>query len=391
MASLAICAFSAATLTLRMGIMSQNPNPAPPRTARRKLALTATLVVAAIGGLYLYDTQRKAATAAQAASAGNAAPVPVVVAPARAATLSATLQAIGTVVAEQQVLVAPEVAGRVTAIHFASGQQVAAGLPLVQINDGPVRRELERHRASAALAQANLDRAKRLLGQTMSRAEYEQHAALHAETKAQVAQGEEDLAQRLVRAPFAGTLGLRLINLGQYVEAGTPIATLTDTRVLHVDFTLPDRHAAALRLGLDVSVASDGGGQPPLAGKLSVIDPQIDADNRALRVRATLAPDAEGRLWPGAYAQVRVSLPAGPATLTVPAEAVQSTLSGDTLYAVRNDDPARVRLVPVRTGASQDGKVTLSSTDLRDGDLVVIAGQINLHDGAAIRPRLAGE
>ncbi len=371
--------------------MSQIPNPAPPRTARRKLALTATLVLAAIGGLYLYDTQRKAAAAAQAASADDAAPVPVLVAPARVGTLSAALQAIGTVVADQQVLVAPEVAGRVTAIHFASGQQVAAGLPLVQINDGPVRRELERHRASAALAQANLDRAKRLLGQTLSRAEYEQHAALHAETRAQVAQGEEDLAQRLVRAPFAGTLGLRLINLGQYVEAGTPIATLTDTRLLHVDFTLPDRHAAALRLGLDVSVASDGGGQVPLAGKVSAIDPQIDAGNRALRVRATLAPDAAGRLWPGAYARVSVSLPADTATLTVPAEAVQSTLSGETVYAVRNDDPARVRLVSVQTGATRDGQVALSDTDLRDGDLVVIAGQINLHDGAAVRPRLAGE
>lgn len=374
-----------------MGRMSQNPNPAPPRTARRKLALTATLVLAAIGGLYLYDTQRKAASAGQTASAGEAAPVPVVVAPVRAETLPGTLQAIGTVVAEHQVLVAPEVAGRVTAIHFTSGQQVATGLPLVQINDGPVRRELERHRASAALAQANLDRAKRLLGQTMSRAEYEQHAALHAETRAQVAQGEEDLAQRLVRAPFAGTLGLRLINLGQYVEAGTPIATLTDTRLLHVDFTLPDRHRAALRLGLDVSVASNGGGQAPVAGKVSAIDPQIDAGNRALRVRATLAPDAAGRLWPGAYAQVSVSLPAGPALLTVPAEAVQSTLSGATVYAVRNDNPSRVRLVSAQTGASQNGKVTLSGTDLRDGDLVVIAGQINLHDGAAIRPRLAGE
>ncbi|WP_447919700.1 efflux RND transporter periplasmic adaptor subunit [Achromobacter aegrifaciens] len=371
--------------------MSQNPNPAPPRTARRKLALTATLVLAAIGGLYLYDTQRKAASAGQPASAGEAAPVPVVVAPVRAETLPGTLQAIGTVVAEHQVLVAPEVAGRVTAIHFTSGQQVAAGLPLVQINDGPVRRELERHRASAALAQANLDRAKRLLGQTMSRAEYEQHAALHAETRAQVAQGEEDLAQRLVRAPFAGTLGLRLINLGQYVEAGTPIATLTDTRLLHVDFTLPDRHRAVLRLGLDVSVASNGGGQAPLAGKISAIDPQIDAGNRALRVRATLAPEAAGRLWPGAYAQVSVSLPAGPAMLTVPAEAVQSTLSGATVYAVRDDDPARVRLVSAQTGASQNGKVTLSGTNLRDGDLVVIAGQINLHDGAAIRARLAGE
>lgn len=369
--------------------MSQNPNPAPRRTARRKLALTATLVLTAIGGLYLYDAQRKAA--AQAAPAGEAAPVPVVVAPARAEALPATLQAIGTVVAEQQVLVAPEVAGRVTAIHFASGQQVAAGLPLVQINDGPVRRELDRHRASAALAQANLDRAKRLLGQTMSRAEYEQHAAQHAETKALVAQGEEDLAQRLVRAPFAGTLGLRLVNLGQYVEAGAPIATLTDTRLLHVDFTVPDRHAAALRLGLDVSVASAGGGQAQLTGKLSAIDPQVDAGNRALRVRATLAPDAAGRLWPGAYAQVSVSLPAGPATLTVPAEAIQSTLSGATVYAMRNDDPARVRLVSVQTGASQDGKVALSGTDLRDGDLVVIAGQINLHDGAAVRPRLAGE
>lgn len=373
--------------------MPENPSlPTRRPVANRKLALAAALVLAAVGGLYLYDAQRKADVTAQAAQAGDAEPVPVVVASARAEALPLTLQAIGTVVADQQVLIAPEVAGRITAIHFTSGQQVAAGLPLLQLNDGPLRRELERHRASAMLAQANLDRARRLHGQTMSRAEYEQHVAAYAESRAQVAQSEEDAAQRLVRAPFAGTLGLRQVNVGQYVEAGTPVVTLTDTRVLHVDFTLPDRHRPALSVGLAVSVTGEGDGEARLTGVITAIDPQGDAGSRALRVRATLAPDATGRLWPGAYAQVGLRLPPGAAAITVPAAAVQSSLAGETIYAIQDSDGhARARLVPVRAGASLDGKVALSGTDLRDGDLVVVAGQINLHDGAPVRLRQAGQ
>lgn len=367
---------------------SESPRPRP--AANRRLALAALLVLATLGSLYLYDVQRKAALAAQTAAVGDPAPAPVVVAPARIQTLPLRLQAIGTVLADQQVLVASEIAGRVTAIHFTSGQHVAAGMPLVQLNDRPVQRELERHRASAMLARANLERAKRLQGQTLSSAEYDQHVAAYAQSRAQVAQSEEDAAHRLVRAPFAGTLGLRQVNLGQYVEAGTPLATLTDTRVLHVDFTLPDRHRSALRLGLDVSIASDGGDGAPLAGKLTAIDPQGDAGDRAVRLRATLGAEATGKLWPGAYTPVSVTLPPPPATITVPAAAVQSSLSGETIFAVQGDGAdARARLIPVRTGARQEGVVALSAADLRDGDLVIVAGQLNIQDGSPVLVRHA--
>ncbi|WP_454673970.1 efflux RND transporter periplasmic adaptor subunit [Achromobacter pestifer] len=369
--------------------MSQHSeSPRARRAANRRLALATLLGLAAIGGLYLYDAQRKAAIAAQTAAVADPAPVPVVVAPARSQTVPQRLQAIGTVVADQQVLVASEIAGRITAIHFASGQHVTAGMPLVQLNDGPVQRELERHRASAMLARANLARAKRLHGQTMSSAEYEQHVAAYAQSRAQVAQSEEDAAHRLVRAPFTGTLGLRQVNLGQYVEAGTPLATLTDTRVLHVDFTLPDRHRSALLLGLDVSIASSAGA--PLAGKLTAIDPQGNAGDRTVQLRATLGADAAGTLWPGAYAPVTVTLPSAPVTITVPAAAVQSSLSGDTVFAVQGSGKdARARLISVQTGARQDGVVALSAAALRDGDLVVIAGQLNIQDGSPVLARHA--
>lgn len=374
-----------------MELMSQHPDFSRSRgAANRKLALAALLVLATIGGLYFYDTQRKIAIAAQTATGGAAAPVPVVAAPVHIKAVPISLQAIGTVVADNQVLIAPEIAGRVTAIHFTSGQHVTAGTPLAQLNDAPIQRELERHRASAMLARANLDRAKRLHGQTMSRADYEQYVAAYAEARAQVAQSEEDAAHRLVRAPFTGTLGVRQVNLGQYVEAGTPVATLTDTRVLHVDFTLPDRHRSALRLGLDVSIASEGSADAPLTGKLTAIDPQIDAGNRALRLRATLGPEAAGKVWPGAFTPVSVTLPSGPATVTVPAAAVQSSLAGETVFAVQDDGGnARARLISVQSGARQDGSVALLGTSLRDGELVIVAGQINIQDGSPVLVRQA--
>src|SRR5690606_34621727 len=164
----------------------------PARRSRTKLGLLLVTLIAVLAGLFLFDWQRKRTAERAAQSAVEPTAVPVVVARASRETVPVTIEAIGTIVADRQVLVAAEVAGRVTRIHFDSGQVVPAGAPLVQLNDGPVRRLLDRHRAAARLAQANLARATRLHGQTMSRAEYEQHVAAHAESQALVAQTQED-------------------------------------------------------------------------------------------------------------------------------------------------------------------------------------------------------
>ncbi|HWD30826.1 MAG TPA: efflux RND transporter periplasmic adaptor subunit [Pseudomonas sp.] len=354
----------------------------------RPLTLTALALLCGIAGLFFYDSHRKQAAEQTALAAGEADPVSVEVARVRKEVLPATIKAIGTVVADQQVLVAAEVAGRITKVHFTSGQAINAGTPLVQLNDGPLRSELERRQVALRLAQTHLERAKRLRGQTMSNADYEQHVAAHDEAHALVAQAQEDISQRLVRAPFAGELGLRRINLGQYVEAGTPIATLTDNRVLHIDFTVPERNRAALKTGLLVRVQGDGDRAGIINGQITAIDPQVDKENHAIRVRATLHKDAQDALWPGKFAHVVLELTPGPAVVTIPTVALESSLSGERIYALRESQGAlRAQLVSVRTGAQSEGRTEVLGNTLNEGDLVVVAGQINLQDGILVAPR----
>lgn len=359
--------------------------------SRKHLKLVGAGVAAAavVGGLARYDVARKETAAAAASAASEPTPVPVVVAPARLETVPARIEAVGTVVADRQVLVAAEVAGRVTAIHFDSNDVVEAGQPLVQINDGPLRRELDRRQASARLAAASLDRAQRLQNLAISRQEFDQRSAAADEARALVAQTQEDIAQRQVRAPFAGTLGVRRVNLGQYVHAGDPLATLTDTSRLHVDFTVPERHRGVLAVGQRVEVASDGAPDGRFPGRVTAIDPLVDEGSRAVRVRATLEDGTRGRLWPGKFARVALALPPGPPSVTVPAAAVERSLSGETVFVVRSGDGAHRRAVavPVRTGVRINDRVALVNGGVVDGDPVVIAGRANLRDGAAVQPR----
>ncbi len=354
------------------------------RPLRRSVLIGIALgVITLLVALTLFDMYRKRGAAAAASAAGTPTAVPVVVEAARREALPKQIEAIGTVVADQQVLVAAEVAGRITALHFSSGQSVKAGTPLAQLNDAPMQRELERHRAAATLADASLARAHRLKDLVLSRAEYEQHQASHAQQHAQVAQILAEIAQRRVRAPFDGVLGVRQVNLGQFVEAGTPIATLTDLRHLHVDFRVPERFLPLLSEGLAVQLSVDGVSDSGVVGRISAIDPRVNQDDRMVNVRSTLTAPGKGNLWPGAFARVLVTLPPDPPAVTVPAIAISASLAGDSLYVVReNAGKPQARLLPVQTDMRHGDRIALRNSDLQAGELVVVSGQINLQDGA---------
>ena len=353
-----------------------------------KLALTALVLAGALGGLYLYDLLRKREAQAAAQAAGEPAPVAVVVASASGAPLARHVDTIGTVIADHQVLGAAEVAGRITQIHFTSGQKVKSGMPLVQLNDGPLRSELERRKVAMRLAQTDLERAKRLHGQTMSSADYERYAAAHAEAQALLEQAREEAAQRLVRAPFSGELGVRQVNLGQYVEAGTPIATLTDPTVLHVDFNVPERYRELLQTGLVTRIQGHDRQQAASLGRVTAIDPQISKENRAIRVRATLP--AQVQVSPGQFVHVSLQLPPGTPTTTVPTVALESSLTGDFVYVLRRDGERQTaHRLAVNTGQQSEDRTEVLGQAIAPHDLVVISGQINLQDGAQVTSRVA--
>lgn len=354
-----------------------------------KLALVAAVVVTAVAGLYLFDVQRKRAALAPTGTETEAVLVPVVVHRLESQARQQTIEAVGTVVADQQVMVASEVAGRVTRIHFSSGESVKAGAPLLQINDAAQSKELERHRAAAQLAEVKLERARQLQGHSMSRADFEQHVTAQAQTAALVAQTEAEITLRRPSAPFAGELGIRRVSLGQYVEAGTAIATLTDLKTLHVDFNVPERYRALLAPGLAVHLAGDGTQQTQAEARITAIDAHVDATRRAVAVRATLDAPDKGHWWPGAFARVRVQLPEGPEALQIPAIAVTSSLAGQSVFVVRQDGVRDLaRLMPVAGGENRAGNIAVPAGDLQAGDLVVVAGQINLQDNTPVRWRM---
>lgn len=361
-------------------------------TVRRTVATrigVGTAVALALGSLFLFDTLRKQAGAEAANADAEVAAIPVVVQRIAAQPLNRTLEAVGTVVADQQVLVAAEAAGRITRLHIDSGATVAAGAPLLQINDASQRQALARHRVAARLAEDNLARATRLHGHSVSRAEYEQQVAAAAESRALVAQSEADLALHLVRAPFSGALGIRRVSVGQYVQAGTPLVTLTDLDTRHVDFTVPERYRPLLTPGLAVSLVREGGMQASTRGHITAIDAQVDVTHRAVAVRATLDAEGLAHWWPGAFAHVRVHLPEGAPVLHVPAIAVSASLSGQSVFVVREEGARDVaRQVTMTVGEPHGDHVAVAGGALQAGDLVVVAGQVNLQDKAPVAWRM---
>jgi len=348
-----------------------------------------TLIVAGIlGGLYWFDRFRDNAIADFFAN-NKPPPTPIAIAPTRVEDVPRYLYGIGTLAAVRQVTVAPEVAGRVTDIFFEAGAQVEANVPLLQLNDRTERADLLALRAQARLAELNLSRAKELLErQAAAKATVDQHQAQLDEINANIQKTEAQISHKLVRAPFAGRLGIRQVDIGQFLSAGTPIVTLTDLSRLYVNFTLPEQARSELEVGQRAEITNDAFPGRVFAAKVTAIEPQVSADTRAIRVQATM-DNPEQILLPGMFANVRVLLPPQPNAVTIPETAVDFTLYGDSVFLVREQDGPEgekaltVERVPVKTGRRFGDRVVILS-GLKPGDRVAASGQIKLSSGAAV-------
>ena len=365
------------------------------RPTRGKLALrltiTALLLLVVFGGLYAYEQFREHAIANFFAT--NKPPaLPISAATAEEASMPRFLIGIGSLSAVHQVTVAPEVGGRVTSILFTSGMQVKAGDPLVQLNDEPDRGDLANFHAQAKLAQGNLARASNLAArQFETQANVETYQAQVDQAAASIAKTEAIIAQKLVRAPFAGVLGIRQVDLGQYVNAGLTLVTLTDSDSLYVNFTLPEGERAQLAAGQSVPITVDAYPKREFRAQLTTIEPQVNVDTRTIKLQATL-PNPDHLLMPGMFVHVRVALPDQPDVVTVPETAVDYTLYGDSVFVITQDPASaadaptyRVKRSFVTTGEHFDNKVAVLS-GIKPGDRVVATGQLKLIDGAAVVP-----
>jgi multidrug efflux system membrane fusion protein len=305
------------------------------------------------------------------------------------ATMAQSLTAIGSVAAVHQVTISAEVGGQVSKILFQAGQPVKKGEVLVQLNDATEQADLAAARAQQRLNKVALDRAQSLIGKGfVSQAQLDQAKSQYDAITATIARNESLIAQKRVRAPFDGTLGVRLIEVGQYLQAGAAMVNLTDTSFLYVDFTVPETARPHLRMEQDVNIAVDAYPNETFAGRIYVIDPQISPDTRTVKLQAVVQ-NRDNKLMAGMYANVKVELPARPDVLTVAEIAIDHTIYGDSVYVIKPGDAGpdgKPTLKAVRTsitaGQRDNGRVAV--TGLKAGDRVVTAGQVKLFDGAAV-------
>jgi len=316
-------------------------------------------------------------------------PTPVSIAEAKSEVIPNLLKAVGDLAAVHQVNVTSDVSGRITGIMFEAGSTVKADSPLVQLFDAPDQGDLASFKAQAVVGQLSLDRAKQLAAKQFGpQSTVDQAQATYDQAIAGIAKTQALISQKLVRAPFDGELGVRHIEVGQYLTAGTMIVTLTDLSMLYANFTVTEKQSAQLKVGQTVRVVVDAYPNRNFEGKITTIEPQISADTRNIHVQATIAnPDLI--LKPGMFTTTTVVLPDNPAVVTVPETAVDYTLYGDSVFLLteKKDDDGKTSLTAVRTfvrtGNRIEGRTEILS-GVKPGDRVVAVGQLKLQSGAAV-------
>ena len=338
---------------------------------------------AAIGGL---KVQQVRAAMAQGA-AFQPPPEAVTTVVAATQTWPATLEAIGTVEAVQGVTVSADLPGIVERIHFESGRPVAAGQTLVTLDTSQERAQLAAAQARRDLARLQVDRFRGLRDKGVtSVAEYDAAAAEHARAEAAVREIAAAIERKTVRAPFTGILGIRQVQLGQYLQSGDPVVPLQSLDPIHVTFAVPQQELTRLAVGGEIQVTAGDGS--PRAGKVTAIDSVVDPATRNVQVQATL-DNADGALRPGMFVETEVLFGGGEPVLAVPASAVAYAPYGDSLFLVaemKGPDGKSYRGVQqkfVKLGRSRGDLVAIVE-GVEPGQEIVTSGVFKLRNGAAV-------
>lgn len=325
-------------------------------------------------------------------------PVSVAAATAEQRPWQQRLPAVGSLKALQGVELSLEQAGTVKSLHFESGQQVKQGQLLLQLDSDQEAALLGTAQADLGLAKVDYGRGSQLVGdQAISRGEFDRLTAQYRRNQAVVDQLKASLEKKSIKAPFSGTIGIRQVDIGDFLASGTVIATLQDLSSLYVDFNMPEQSLPQLALGQKVLLQVAAFPGQTFNATLSAINPKVDENTRNLLVRASLA-NPDGKLLPGMFASLLVLLPDPQPQVVVPESAITYTLYGNSVYVVspkqnadgqpENAADGKPRLIAeqrtIRTGERRDGVVVVSE-GLKAGERVVSAGQLKLTPGAAIQ------
>ncbi|MET0658590.1 MAG: efflux RND transporter periplasmic adaptor subunit [Steroidobacteraceae bacterium] len=309
----------------------------------------------------------------------SGAPVRVSTFTVEAANFAETVTSTGTLRADEAVELQAEINGKVTAINFREGTQVQKGHLLVKLNDADLRAQLERAVHRRELATLREKRIAQLLKQGVARQEEYDIALSELDIqRAEVELIDAQIEKTEVRAPFDGVVGLRYVSEGAFVNAATRVATLQRLDKLKIDFSVPEKYAARLRNGAPITFTISGGDRK-YSGEIYASDPRIDSTTRTVLIRA-VAPNPSGRLLPGAFAHVELTLDQLKDAMLIPALAVVPGLAEKNVFVVENGKAERRA---VETGTRLESTVHILS-GLQPGDVVITSGLQQIRPGQAV-------
>jgi len=355
----------------------------------KRMLLMLGVVVLLIAGLGFVKF-KQVQTAIQAGASFQPPPDAVTSIVARQEQWPGTLAAIGTVEAVHGVTVSADLPGTVAKITFESGQYVHEGDVLVELDTRQERAQLAALEAQRDLAKVTYGREEQLASAgVISRSEYDQAAAQQKATEANVAETRATIERKTIRAPFSGILGIRKVNLGQYLAGGAPIVSLQSLNPVYVDFGVPQQELGRLKIGQALRVTTEQISGAVFTGRVNALDSVVDEATRNVQVQATL-PSPEGRLRPGMFAQVELGVGESRNVIPLPASAISYAPYGDSVFVITDmKDPKGnayrgVRQQFVKIEGSKGDQVAVIS-GLKPGDEVVTSGVFKLRNGSAVQ------
>jgi membrane fusion protein (multidrug efflux system) len=354
----------------------------------KRMILMLTVTVALIAALGFVKF-RQIQTAIAQGAAFQPPPEAVTTIVAQEEEWPATLSAIGTMGAVQGVTVSADLPGIVDRIAFDSGRSVREGEVLAQLDTRQEQAQLAALEAERDLARLNFERMKGLVDEgAISRADFDRAAAEQKSTEARVGEIRAAIARKTIRAPFSGILGIRQINLGQYLAGGDPVVPLQSLHPIYVNFGVPQQDAGEMRIGRTVRITTEDLAGVQFAGRITALDSVVDEKTRNVQVQATLA-NPRGTLRPGMFVQTEVMLGATRAVVALPASAISYAPYGDSVFVVTNlknpdGQPYRgVRQQVVKLGGARGDQIAVIS-GVKPGEEIVTSGVFKLRNGAAV-------
>ena len=355
----------------------------------KRMILMVALMVALVGGLGFVKF-RQIKTAVAHGASFQPPPEAVTTIVAKREKWPATLNVIGTTAAVQGVTVSADLPGTVARIAFDSGRAVKAGEILVELDTRQERAQLAALEAQRDLARINFGRIQQLVNEgVIARTEYDNAVAQQKATEAQVGEIHATIARKTIRAPFSGMLGIRQVNLGQYLSAGQAIVPLQSLNPIYVNFGVPQQTAIEARVGRTLHVSSNDVGGLKFVGRVTALDSVVNEATRNVQVQATLA-NPGGKLHPGMFVQVEITTGADRPVIALPITAINYAPYGDSVYVVSDlkDSSGKtyrgVRQQLVKLEGSRGDQVAVVS-GVNPGDEVVSSGVFKLRNGAAVQ------